>query len=84
MMDTLRSVDEATSRRYEYDDGSVVFAGDLGAGTDAAVDVVDGTAIVVTDGEQYEFELPDENEARAFIKNGVLTIEVNDPEEDPR
>jgi len=74
MMDTLRSVDEAATRQYEYDDGSVVFAGDLGV-TDATLDVVDGTAIVVTDEEQYEFELPDDH-ARVFMKNGVVTIEV--------
>lgn len=83
MMETLRSVDEATTRRYEYDDGSLVFVGDLGVGTEAALDVVDGTAIVVTDEEQFEFELPEEG-AQAFIRNGVLTIEVEEPEEDLR
>lgn len=45
-------------------------------GTDATVDVVDGTAIVVTD-EQYELELPNED-AEAFIHNGVLTISMED------
>lgn len=68
------------ARRYDYGDEAVL-AADLGAGAgDATVDVVDDTAIVVIEtpeGErQEEFELP-EGEARAFIRNGVLTIEVN-------
>lgn len=79
MMDTLRSVDDAVTGRYEYDDGSVVFVSDLGVHTDASLDIVDGTAIVVTDDDQYEFELPDD--AQAFMQNGVLTIEVSEPEE---
>ncbi|MDL5361378.1 Hsp20/alpha crystallin family protein [Halalkalicoccus sp. NIPERK01] len=66
-------------RRYEYDDEAVI-AIDLGSeASDASVDVVDDTAIVVVEtaeGErQEEFDLPSEG-ARAFIKNGVLTIEV--------
>ncbi|MFC6904120.1 Hsp20/alpha crystallin family protein [Halalkalicoccus tibetensis] len=68
------------ARRYEYDDEAVI-ALDLGVeASDASVDVVDGTAIVVVEtpeGErQEEFDLPNE-QARAFIRNGVLTIEVN-------
>jgi hypothetical protein len=59
-------------RRYDYADGTV-FAADFGAG-EATVDVVDGTVIVVTDDEQYEFEVP--GVARATINNGVLTVEV--------
>jgi len=65
--------DEAFARRYEYED-SVVLVADLGIG-DATVDVVDDTAIVVTDDDQYEVELPD-GAARASLNNGVLTIEV--------
>ncbi|MFC7154414.1 hypothetical protein ACFQPA_02960 [Halomarina halobia] len=61
-------------RRYDYED-SVVFAADLGGVRDADVDVVDGTAIIVIDGQQYEFAVPD-GDAQAFIKNGVVTIEV--------
>jgi len=66
--------DDAPLRRYEYDD-SVVFAGDFGSAGDASVDVVDDTAIVVTEGEQYDIDLP-EGHSQAFIHNGVLTIEV--------
>lgn len=70
---------EVFARRYEYDDESVI-AIDLGGETgDATVDVVGGTAIVVIETEegerQEEFDLPSES-ARAFIRNGVLTIEV--------
>ena len=60
-------------RRYEYDD-SVVLAADLGYAGSGSVDVVDDTVIVVTDGEQFDVEI--EGDAQAFIKNGVLTIEV--------
>lgn len=68
------------ARRYEYDDETVL-AIDLGVTEgETSVDVVDGTAIVVVEtpeGErQEEFDLPAE-EARAFIRNGVLTIEVS-------
>jgi hypothetical protein len=62
------------ARRFEYED-SVVLAADFGPAADATVDVVGGTAIVVAGDEQYEFELGEG--ARAFITNGVLTIEVD-------
>ncbi len=61
-------------RRYEYDD-SVVLAADFGYTESASVDVVDDTVIVVVDGEQYDVEI--EGDAQAFIRNGVLTIEVS-------
>lgn len=68
------------ARRYEYD-GETVIAVDLGVEAgNANVDIVDDTAIVVietAEGErQEEFALP-ADDARAFIRNGVLTIEVN-------
>jgi hypothetical protein len=51
---------------------------DLGPGGDASVDGVEDTAIVVADGDQYEFDVSGgEPGPEAFIKNGVLTIEVN-------
>jgi hypothetical protein len=62
--------------RMEYDDGTAVFAADVGPGRDVNVDIVGETVIVVVDGEQYEFETPGED-AQAFIKNGVLTVEVD-------
>jgi putative intracellular protease/amidase len=65
---------EAPVERYEYDDARVL-AVDVGAERDAAVDVIDGTAIVVAGGEQAEFDLPD-GDAEALIRNGVLTVEV--------
>lgn len=67
---------DAVLRRYEYDDGTVL-AADVGVAGDGTVDVVDGTAIVVAGGEQYEIELPGEA-PRAFMKNGVVTIEVEE------
>jgi len=74
------SEEEGPVSRLEYDDGSTVFAADIGVGREASVDVIDGTVIIVTDDDaQYEFELPmngDDESAQAFMKNGVLTVEV--------
>jgi hypothetical protein len=66
--------DDVGLSRHEYDD-EVVFAADFGPEHDASVDVLDDTVIVVVGDEQYELEI--EEGARAFIKNGVLTIEVD-------
>ena len=64
--------------RMEYEDGTTVLVADVGPGRRATVDPVDGTVIVVVDGEQYEFEVRDlDEEARAFVRNGVLTVEVD-------
>ncbi len=62
--------------RFEYED-SVEFVSDLGPQGQSAVDVVDNTVIVVAGGEQYEFDAELGADARAFINNGVLTIEVD-------
>lgn len=67
--------------RYDYADESVVVADTSFADEDVSVDVVDGTAIVVVAGEdddaQYEIDLPAGEVARAFINNGVVTVEVD-------
>lgn len=55
------------------DSETVEVIADFGPAADIAVDVVDETVIVVTDGEAVDIEV--EDEAQAFIKNGVLTIE---------
>ncbi|AHG00626.1 hypothetical protein HALLA_19365 [Halostagnicola larsenii XH-48] len=71
----LRDVDRhgATVRTYDYDDSAVI-AVDFGVGAgDITVDVVDGTAIVVTGDEQFEFELP-ADASDVSVKNGILTI----------
>lgn len=61
--------------RFDYDDRTVV-AADFGPGAEPAVDVVDGTAILVApDGSQREIDLP-EGEVRVFNRNGVLSVEV--------
>lgn len=69
--------DERLVRRYDYDAESIL-AVDFGpAGPEASVDVVDGTVIVVTDDDQYEFDLPEHaTDAHTFIRNGVLTLEL--------
>jgi hypothetical protein len=64
--------------REETDAGTRIVA-DLGpAVTEAAIDVVDGTAIVVIEDAQYEFELPAGTVSDTFITNGVLSIEVTE------
>lgn len=66
--------DDQFARRYVYDD-AVVVAADLDA-TDATVDVLEDTVIVVSeDGEQFELDVAS-TPTRAFIRNGVLTIEM--------
>jgi hypothetical protein len=74
MTGTQQLADDVGLRRYEYGDETVL-AADLGPGRDASVDVLDDAVIVVVEGEQYDLELS--GDARAFIRNGVLTIEVS-------
>jgi hypothetical protein len=62
------------ARRFEDEDGLVLVA-DFGRSTDAAVDVVDETVIVVAGDDHHEFDVG--ADARAFMNNSVLTIEVN-------
>lgn len=63
------------SRRFEYGDRTE-YVVDFGAGVDATVELVDGTAIVVVGGEQYDLDVP--GDAQVFMSNGVLTIEVRE------
>lgn len=54
------------------------FGGDA---NEAAVDVVEETIIVVLDDEQFELDLPEQaSDAHTFMKNGVLTIELEEHE----
>ncbi|GGM53759.1 hypothetical protein J2752_000552 [Halarchaeum rubridurum] len=66
--------------RYDYDGETVVVADTSFADERVSVDVVDGTAIVVVAGDdgdaQHEIDLPEGEVARAFINNGVVTVEV--------
>ncbi|ELY78987.1 DUF7127 family protein [Natrinema pallidum] len=61
-------------RTFEYGDGSVIAVDFGSSAADIAVDIVGSTAIIVADGEQFEFELPPEASA-VSAHNGVLTIE---------
>ena len=62
----------AVARRYRYDDRAVL-AVDVGPETDAELDVLEDTVILVVGDDQYEFDRPEG--AHTFMKNGVLTIE---------
>jgi hypothetical protein len=68
------AADIEVSRR-EYED-RVVLAADFGPAADATVDVVGDTVIVVTDDEQYEFEIGDDTDAGVSMHNGIMTVEV--------
>ena len=71
--------DGQMTRQYEYDDGSVVAVDFGAAGADASVDVVDDTVIVVLADDQYELEVPEHApDPQAFIRNGVLTVELEE------
>ena len=68
-----------TVEQFDYGDERVV-AIDFGAGAEASVDVVGDTVIVVFGDEQREFDLPsDAADAHTFMRNGVLTIEMETP-----
>jgi hypothetical protein len=66
--------DGVATARYEQGD-TVGFVADVGVGTDATADVVAGTAMVVVDDDQYEFDVP-AGDATARVSNGVVTVEV--------
>lgn len=71
----LASREDVVATHYE-DDDRAVFVADLGASADGAVDIVDGTAMVVIGDEQYEFSVP-AGETTARVHNGVVTVEVS-------
>jgi len=74
MTETSQSIrGDDVVRRYDYEAESLVVA-DLGP-VRGTVDLVDGTAIVVADGDQAEFDVP-EGASRAFMTNGIVTVEV--------
>ena len=66
--------DGVATARYEQGD-TVGFIADVGVGTDATADIVAGTAMVVVDDDQYEFDVP-AGDATARVSNGVVTVEV--------
>ena len=65
-------------RHIETDDPERIVI-DFGASEEGvSTDVVDNTIIIIgSDDQQLEFELPAKN-ARTFMQNGVLTIEVEE------
>jgi|AntRauTorcE11898_2_1112593.scaffolds.fasta_scaffold110624_2 hypothetical protein len=78
-LNALINDDDRSVHSVRRDDGRTVVA-DFGPVTDSAtVDVVGDTAIVMADDEQTDIELPEPAE-RAFMRNGVLTIELEDDE----
>ena len=82
-LETLNSETDALARRYDYGDERVL-AADLGLDDDrVSVSVADDTIIVVVSsgdgaetGAQYELDAPEGEVTRAFINNGVVTVEV--------
>lgn len=70
---SIRGDIDGPVRQYEYADSNMIVA-DFGA-VNGSVDVVDETAMVVIDDEQYEFAVP-EGVASAVMNNGIVTVEV--------
>ncbi|MFW5955931.1 MAG: DUF7127 family protein [Halorhabdus sp.] len=68
-------VGDAEIRRFDYGD-AITFAADLGV--DGEVDVVGDTAILITETGQYDISLPASEDVTAFMRNGILTIEVKE------
>ncbi|MFP8954745.1 hypothetical protein ACLI4Z_17535 [Natrialbaceae archaeon A-arb3/5] len=70
------STDEITITNREYDEETVI-AVDFGpiAGT-PTLDVVDETAIIVVDGEQFEFDVPSDA-TDIVVNDGILTIKAD-------
>ncbi|WP_436346467.1 DUF7127 family protein [Natronorubrum sp. FCH18a] len=65
--------EEITITKREYD-GEQVIAVDFGpTGDTPSLDVVDGTAIVVVDGTQLEFDVP-ADATDVTVNDGILTI----------
>jgi len=75
MTATQRLDEDVPVSRYEYDD-SVVLAADIGT-SEATAEIVGDTVIVVDGIDQYDLTVPEGEDARAFIRNGVLTVEVS-------
>jgi len=69
----IRGDVDGAVRRYEYDERAVIVA-DFGP-VEGAVDVVDGTAMVVVGDDQYEFDVAERTD-RAVMNNGVVTLEM--------
>lgn len=83
MAPTQRFEDEdIVARQYGYADGDVL-AFDLGPGAEATVDVVDGTLLIVTGDEQYDVDLPAGASGQATLRNGVVSIEVDETAAEP-
>lgn len=65
--------DEITITKREYD-GEQVIAVDFGpTGGKASLDIVDETAIVVVEGDQFEFDVPS-GASEVTVNDGILTI----------
>lgn len=64
---------EAIIREYEYDDTTTRTVDFGPEASDISVDVVDGTAVVVVNGEQFEFKLANDID-EIVTNNGILTI----------
>ena len=70
---SVRGDVDGVVRQYDYEAETVIVA-DLGH-AEGSVEVVGGTAIVVADDEQFEFDVP-VDASRAVMNNGIVSVEV--------
>ena len=72
---SVRGDVDGVVRQYDYEAETVIVA-DLGH-AEGSVEVVGGTAIVVADDEQFEFDVP-VDASHAVMNNGIVSVEVED------
>ncbi|MFB6137472.1 MAG: hypothetical protein ABEJ42_03915 [Halobacteriaceae archaeon] len=78
-------VENLSYSQFDYDDATV-FAADLGPHVTGSIEVLGDVALLVVehDGEEHQHELAlpageefPNGDARGYINNGVVTVEVN-------
>lgn len=77
----IGSGDDRMVRQYDYDDESVIVV-DLDVPDETvSLEVLEDAVLVVVEtveeSGQAEIPIPEDGDARAFMNNGVLTIEVS-------
>ena len=75
---TRREEESPVVRHLEDGDGTTIVVDFGPSHTELDTDIVDDTLIVIDEAdEQYELDIP-AGEASTFMRNGVLTIEVEE------
>lgn len=73
LRDVAESQDNVKITEREYDEGSEIVVDFGPVAEKPSVDVVEDTAIVVFDGDQFEFDIP-ADASEVTVNDGILTI----------